>query len=80
MQKASFLKGAAMTTDICTHLKKMSLFIQKADCNIADCHGVMQSTIGGLDKLKMKYTRDSTLADDSHTRDSPMTRTLETRQ
>ena len=43
-----------MTTDICTHLKKLSLFLEKGDCNIADCHGVIESTINGLDKLKAK--------------------------
>ena len=43
-----------MTADICTRLKKLSLFLQKGDCNIADCHDVIQLTINGLDKLKAK--------------------------
>jgi hypothetical protein len=54
IQNASFLKDVAMATDICTRLKKLSLFLQKGDCNIADCQGVIQSTIDGLDKLKAK--------------------------
>ena len=52
MQTASFLKDAAMTTDICTRLKKLSLFLQKQDCNIAECQGVVKPMIDGLEKLK----------------------------
>ena len=52
MQKASFLKDAGMTTAICTCLKRLSLFLQKQDCNSADCQGVSKSTIDGLEKLK----------------------------
>ncbi len=42
IQNASFLKDAAMATDICTRLKKLSLFLQKGDCNMeitTDCQG-----------------------------------------
>ena len=54
IRKASFLKDAAMVTDICARLKKLSLFLQKPGCNIGDCQGVITSTIDGLIKLKEK--------------------------
>ena len=41
MRKSLFIKNAAMTTDVLLYLKKLSLFFQKPDINVADAQDVL---------------------------------------
>ena len=52
MEYVLFIKNAAMTTDVLAYLKKLSLFFQKSDINVADAQDVLQTTIDNMLKLK----------------------------
>ncbi|CAM1313436.1 Uncharacterised protein r2_g2398 [Pycnogonum litorale] len=49
--RPSFIRDAAVTTDICLYLKQLSLFIQKRNANIAEVQEVLQTTMEVLRKL-----------------------------
>jgi hypothetical protein len=55
MKKVVFVKNAAMTTDLLSYLKKLSLFFQKPDINVAEAQDVLQTTMDNLLKLQRRF-------------------------
>lgn len=54
MKSVLFIKNAAMTTDLLTYLKKLSLFLQKPNINIAEGMDYVQTMTDNLCKLKQR--------------------------